>query len=297
MSLPEPSFTVSSIIDEVLSAAHGYVGDQDQSTSLSVGIDSDDLSFVATDADQISRGLVQVDDELIYVTSVDPTSGTATIPAWGRGQAGSTATSHDTGAKVTLSPTYPRVRVANTVYGVLREIFPDVYPVAETTLDVSAAVTNYALPSDCYHILAVEWNPPGPTGMWIPVKRWRQNKTATTVELELLSGIWPGSDNVRVRYIRVPTVSFGSTDNLATIGYDNQIRDLIVLGAVARLIAFTEPSRVQAQSVESHGRSEAVPAGSATALSRYLYQVFSKRLEDERRQIMMRHPTQPHMTR
>lgn len=295
--MPEPTFTVAGLITEVMDAVHGYVRDQDQSTSLTAAMGASDLTFTYADANQISRGMVEIDDEMVYVTSVDPTTLIATVPAWGRGQSGSTAAVHADGARVTLSPLYPRQRVASAIQGVLREVFPDVFPVGQYIFSATAITTNYALPADTYHVLAVEWKAPGPTGMWIPAKRWRQNKTATTLELELLSQCWPGLDNVRVKYVKVPTLVFDSTTNLTTVGYDNQVRDLIVLGAVARLIAFSEPSRVQVQSMESHGRSESTPPGSAVALARYLFQLFQKRLEDERRQIMLRHPLQPHMTR
>lgn len=80
-------------------------------------------------------------------------------------------------------------------------------------------------------------------------------------------------------------------------GYERQTRDLIVLGVTARMMAYTEPARIQAQSLESHGRSEAVPAGAAQTLSRYLYQLFQQRLDDERRDLALRHPPQPHFTR
>jgi hypothetical protein len=97
--------------------------------------------------------------------------------------------------------------------------------------------------------------------------------------------------------MRMPPLTVGGSDDLAAYGYDLQVRDLIVLGVTARMMAYAEAGRVQAQSVESHGRSEAVPAGSSQTLARYLFQLFTKRLEDERRQIQMRHPIQPHFLR
>lgn len=293
----EPALTIASLVDEVQDALHGYVRSQEHVTSLSALMSAGDLTFGVDDAGSLSRGLVEIDDELVFVSDVDVSTGAATIPPWGRAQSGSTAASHGTGARVTQSPLYPRQRVASAIYGLLREIFPDVFAVAETRLDVDPTRTNYELPVDCYHVMHVEWLVPGAAGLWAPAARWRQNKTATAVELELLSSAWPGEARARVRYMRMPPTRVQGTDDLAGYGYDNQVRDLIVLGVTARMLAFTEASRIQAQSVEAHGRSEAVPAGSAQGLSRYLYQIFQKRLEDERRQILMRWPLQPHRTR
>lgn len=293
----EAAMTISSLVDETMDLLHGYVRDQEQRTSLAAPIVATDVTFKVTNLNQIARGLVEIEDELVVVSAVDAATGTATIEPWGRGQSGTTAVAHAVGARVTMSPLYPRSRVAGALYGVLRELFPDVFAVAATTLNINPVRTNYALPADCYHVLAVEWALPGPTGMWVPAKRWRQNKTATAVELELLSAAWPGPNRGRVLYMRTPPTVVSGTDDLATYGYTTEIRDLIVLGAAARMMALTESARVQVQSVEARGGAEAVPAGSAQNLSRYLYQLFQRRLDDERRQLSVRYPLQPHRTR
>jgi hypothetical protein len=293
----EPSLTVTSLVDEILDVLHGYNRQQDQRTSLSSAITAADLGFAVQDSGALSRGVVEIDDELVYVTQVDTATGMATIAPWGRGQSSTTAATHAAGAKVTQSPLYPRQRVASAVYGLLREIFPEVFAVGQSSLDINPVRTHYAMPGDCYHVLKVEWLSPGPTGLWVPASRWRQNKPATSVELELLSAAWPGLDRGRVTYMRIPPATIAGSDDLVSYGYERQVRDLIVLGVTARMMAYTEPARVQAQSLESHGRSEAVPAGAAQTLSRYLYQLFQQRLDDERKRLALRHPPQPHFTR
>jgi hypothetical protein len=293
----EEQLTIRSLVDETIDVLHSYVRDQEQRTSLAADISAIDLTFTATDSSQISRGLVQIDDELVVVAKIDTTSGVATVEPWGRAQSGSTATSHTTGAPITQSPLFPRQRIATAIYAVLREVFPDLYAIGEIFLDINPARTNYPMPTDCFHIFSVEWNLPGPTGMWAPVDRWRQNKTATGVEVEVIGRTWPGQGRVRVKYMRNPLGRIQGTDDLLGYGYDYQIRDVLVLGAAARVAAFVETSRVQTESVESHGRSEAVPAGSAMGLSRYLYGLFRTRLEGERQQKLLRYPIQIHWTR
>lgn len=295
--MSETPLSIPSLVDEVLDAVHGYSRHQEQRTSLTVAIDSDDLSLSVGDIAQISKGLIEVEDELMQVATVDASNNVVTIEPWGRAQSGTTATSHSADVRVTGAPLFPRQRVRNAIYGVLRECFPRVFAVATTLLTGSPVVTNFTLPVDCYHVLRVENNVIGPSGMWMPVKRWRQNKTSDGLEIEILSPVDLGSERVRVQYIRVPPTSFTDTDDLSGFGYDYQVRDLIILGATARLMAFTETSRVQTESMVAQGRADSVPPGAATNASKMLYALYQKRVDDEQQQLQMRYPMQMHMTR
>lgn len=296
MALETP-YTVRGIVNESRDVLHSYVRHQDQKTSLTQPIDDDALSFQVSGEVLISRGLVEIDDELVYVGQVNQNTGEATVEPWGRGQSGSAASSHSSGAEVTMAPLYPRHRLGGIVASVLREIFPSVFAVDQTELDINPARTNYELPDDAYQVLSVEWNWPGPSRMWAPVERWRQNKPITGLELEVISATWPGQGRVRVKYGKNPKPSWDMDDDLGTYGYDHEIRDVVVLGTVARALAYTEPSRLQVQSVESHARSEVVPAGAINDAARYMLALFRQRLDEERQQILLRHPMQPHRTR
>ncbi len=293
--MTEYPLTLASLVDEVIDAAQGYVRGQDAVTALAAGIGPSDLAFTTTAP--VSVGPVEIDDELVQVSTVDAASGSAVVQPWGRGSGGTVAAAHNLGAKVTINPLYPRQRVRNTIYGILREIFPDVYAVADTTLDGSPTRTNFTMPDNCWDVLRVETQLLGPSQMWTPVPRWRQNKRAATVELEVIGPVVVGTDRVRVQYRVTPPAQLGDTDDLAGYGYDYQIRDLIVLGATARLMAYTETSRVQGQSMEASGRAENVPAGTAGTLSRLLDQRFRVRVDTERARLQMRYPMQPHFTR
>lgn len=289
---------VSSLVDEVNDSWKSYVRDQDQVTGLTGALNTSAISFVVDDVTQVAKGLLQIDDEMMQVRSVDRTTSTVTLEAWGRGRMGSVAATHAGGAQVTTAPLYPRVRVRDVISGVMQEIFPKLFSVAEIALTVSPARLRYSLPTDAYHVLSVSHNPPGPSLSWMPVSRWRQNKTPSLVEVEIISGVFPGSGRVRVFYIKTPPAQLVMSDDLETLGYPVSIRDVIVLGATARLAAFTETSRVQAGNrTEIVSRIESVPAGSAMALSKYLYQLFQQRLEDEAKNLQMRYPIVSHYTR
>lgn len=295
--MSENPLTITSLVDEVLDVVRGYSRHQDQRTSLAGSITDTALSLTVSDISQVSKGVLEIEDEIVQVASVDTTGNVVTIEPWGRGVSGTTAVAHNAGVPVASAPLFPRQRVRNAIFGVLREIFPSIYAVGSTLLDGSPVVTNFALPADCYHVLSVENHLIGPSKQWFPVKRWRQNKQPTAVELEVLSPVAIGTSRVRVSYIRVPPTSFGDADDLTAIGYDFQIRDVIVLGASATLVANLESARVQSETMVAAGRSEQVPAGAATAASKQLYAKYLKRVEDERQQLLSRYPMQAHFLR
>lgn len=295
--MTEASLTITSLVDEVLDTVHGYSRHQDPVTALNGSMTSSETSCTVHDPELVGSGLLEVEDELMVVKEVDTSNGLVTLQPWGRAQSGTTAVSHADNARVTAAPSYPRQRVRNAIYGVLREIFPRVFGVSSTLLDGSATQVNFALPDDAWHVLRVETKLQGASQSWVPVPRWRQNKQTSTVALEVIGPVVVGTDRVRVQYVIKPPTTLASADDLTSIGYDYQIRDLVVLGATAKLLAFTESSRVQVDSMVAHGRAEAVPAGSATAAARFLYQMYQKRVEDEAAQLLLRYPPQIHNTR
>jgi len=296
MTQPEGALLVSRLTDEVVSALHGYVRDQEMVTTLTTVMDTDDLAGTVSEANQISRGLIEIDDELMYVNAIDAGAGTFSIPAWGRAQQGSTAASHTIWSKVTMSPLYLSRKVQDEIWSTLREMFPRVYGVGTALFDVDVVRTNYSLPSDVWQVFTVDWHLPGPSFMWTPLKRWRVNHTATTQELEMMGMRWPGSDRVRVTYSKVPPTSY-STDDLTTYGYTQDVHDIIVLGATAKMLAKTEPSRLQVESVEAHGRSEVVQAGTIVQTAQRLYAMFDRRVEQEAFRLQQRFTLQPHKNR
>src|SRR5712664_3082936 len=128
---------VSALVDEVNDSWKSYVRDQDQVTGLTAPLNTAAISLTVDDPTQVSKGLLQVDDEMMQVRSVDRTTSTVTLEAWGRARMGSVAATHSAGAQVTTAPLYPRVRVRDIVSGVMQEIFPKLFAVAESSLTVT----------------------------------------------------------------------------------------------------------------------------------------------------------------
>ena len=63
--------TFDVIVEDVLSEASSYIRNQESITVLTQAADSDDLTFIVDDATQVSKGLVEIGDELVYVKSVN----------------------------------------------------------------------------------------------------------------------------------------------------------------------------------------------------------------------------------
>ncbi len=295
MSTVEGALNVDRIVDEALDALYGYTRHQDQVTAVTSAISDSALTFAVAEGQQLSRGLIEVGNEQMLIKTVDA-SGNITLQPFGRGVNNTTAEAHSINDRVVMSPLYPRRRVRDVIYGVLREIFPSVFAPGETLIDASIVRTNYPLPADCYDVLSVEWHVPGPSQMWQPLRRWRVNRTSTTSEVELLGEFFPGQDRVRILYIKnLPTNI--TDDNIAALGYTQDIHDLLVLGTTARLLMFTEPARLQTQSVQSHGRGEVVPAGTIKSLATDVYALFQRRVQQEADRLLQRYSTRPHFNR
>ena len=77
--------TFIDLINETNLALTGYTNRQDQATYLTAALSATAFTFTVQDGTVLTRGLVEIDDELIWVDSFDRTSNTATIPAYGRG--------------------------------------------------------------------------------------------------------------------------------------------------------------------------------------------------------------------
>lgn len=295
MSTTEGALNVDRITDETLDALYGYTRHQEQVTSMTSTLDATALTFTVAEGQQLSRGLVEVGNEQMTVKTVDA-SGTVVLQPFGRGVNNTTAASHAINDKVIMSPVYTRRRVRDAIFSSLREIFPSVFAVGQTLLDATIVRTNYPLPSDCYDVLSVFWHVPGPSQMWEPLRRWRVNRTSTGNEIECLGKFFPGQQRIRVLYIKnLPTDIV--TDDLAALGYQQELHDILVLGATSRLLLYTESSRLQTQSVVSHGRAEVVPAGSLKSLAMDTYKLFQARAATEADRLQQRYATQPHWNR
>ena len=122
--------TFNDLAEEVLINLEGFTMRQDRTTYLTAAIDDNDLSIALASGDNIGKGILEIDDELLHIDSVDRSDRSAVISPFGRGYRGTTAASHSVNAKVVFAPSFPRISVKRAINDTLRAIYPNVYGVA-----------------------------------------------------------------------------------------------------------------------------------------------------------------------
>lgn len=297
--------TFGSMTDEVVRKLAGFTLRQDRQTHLTAAVNSTAVTISVKSAQNISTGIIQIDDELIYVDSYDRTSGTLNIPPYGRGYNGTSATNHQNGARVIISPTFPSVDVKDAINETLLSTFPDLYTTGTHTFSFSTAKSTYPLPEEVETVLGVSYETTGPSKEWLPVRGYRVDPMANTDTfnsrntISLYSGIEPGR-TVQVFYTAAPAVMDNNDDDFEIVtGLPASCKDVIILGASARLASFIDPGRLTFGSAESDQQSQIAGRsyGAGTSASKYLLALYDKRLAEEARKLNDRNPIRIHFTR
>jgi len=289
--------TFGSMTDEVVRKLAGFTLRQDRQTHLTAAVNSTATTINVASAQNISTGIIQIDDELIYVDSYDRSAGVLNIPTQ--------PATHQNGARVIISPTFPSVDVKGAINETIEAVFPDLYTTGTHTFSFSPAKSTYALPEEVETVLAVAYETTGPSKEWLPVRGYRVDPMANVDafgsrnSITLLSGVESGR-TVQIFYTSAPTVMDSNDDDFETVtGLPASCKDVIVLGAAARLASFIDPGRLTFGSAESDQQSQIAGRsyGAGTNASKYLLALFDKRLAEETRKLQDRNPIRIHFTR
>jgi len=290
------------LINETNLALTGYTNRQDQATFLTSDLSATATTFVVADGTVLTRGIVEIDDELIWVDSFDRTSNTATIPAYGRGFRDTTPTTHTAGTRVTIAPSFPRSVIRRNINLAIDGVYPDLFGTYYTQFNWQAARTSYALPQEAVDILGCSWQTIGPSREWLPVRHYRVDRMAnpgvwnTGKTVSIREGIIPGRP-VMVTYTKKPTPLQYDTDDFATTtGLPDSSREVIILGAAYRTAMYLDLGRVPAATAEADSQQSNDPIGSATNIGRVLQQMYQQRLLVEVRRLQEQFPPRTHYT-
>ena len=294
--------TFNEMVEEVLINLEGFTLRQDRTTYLTAAIDNNDLTLALASGDNIGKGLLEIDDELIHIDSVDRSDRSAVISPFGRGYRGTTAAAHSVNTKVTFAPSLPRLSVKRAINDTIRAIYPNVYGVASTTFTYNPSVTTYSLPADAETVLAVSWDTIGPSNEWLPVRRWRHDPTSNVGEyatgnaISIYEPIVPGR-TINVVYTKTPTALTNANDVFTTVtGLEETSRDLIVYGAAYRMVSFIDPGRLSFTSPEADQNDTTRQFGSGTNTARYLLALYQQRLQEESQKLNGKYPVRVHYT-
>jgi hypothetical protein len=295
--------TFLDVVNECDAMLHSYTEDLEQNCTLTGSLASTLGGTVSVDdATQVSRGLVQVDDELVWVSNIDRSAGTITIPPWGRGQQGSTSAAQSANARVTNNPRYPRARIRQTLNEVLLSLYPDLFAVHtdETNTSVAYFLT-YPLPADALGIVDARWQAIGPTKMWIPIRQFRTDMRADTTAfptgktMDIYTPMVPGR-TIKITYRGQFTSYTADTDLLTASGLQESGRECLVYGAVGRMLQAMDAARLELDSVEQGERFRITPTGAAGQAAARMFAMFQQRVQQERANLIAQFPIVPHKT-
>jgi hypothetical protein len=296
--------TLNEMVDEVRSSLAGYTLRQDRISYLTAAINTTDLALTIGSSANLAKGVIEVDDELIWIDNFSQTSNTLNAaPGFGRGYQGTTASPHAQYAQVTLSPTFPRLMIKKAINDVINSLYPKLWAVASTTFTFNASQTTYALPDDLESILYMSWQTTGSSLEWLPINRWRADPMAniatfnTTNTVNIYENIQPGR-TVQVYYTTTPNTLDANTDDYADVtGLPDSSVEVVILGACYKLLSYVDSGRINLSSAEADLNDTKIPSTAGVASSRYIYALYQQRLNDEALKLQDKFPIRIHYTK
>ncbi len=281
--------TLNQLTDQTIGEVNAYVKNQESVTIITNTATSGDITLTVDDTTALSKGIVELNDELIYLKKVIAASGTVQVlgiagNAVGRGWRATTATSHPSGSIVRNNPIFPRTQVKRAILETIKGMnFPCI---SNTTFTFNGSDYSYIMPDALEDITGISWDVPDSTGVWSIIKNYRVDKnyydaTTNTIKQALIlkESPMPGR-TVNVQYTKLPTTI---TDNqeLTVSGLPASCEDVVRLGAMYRLLSTVDPGKVIATSVSADALDQPVSAGASTTAAKYLFQLYSVRLAEE----------------
>ena len=303
--------TLANMMDEVQANLSGYTFQQDRSTYLRSAVTTTTSSSASPlilslgSTDSVGKGVVEIDEELLWVDSYDRVANTATVSPYGRGYLGTTAATHAADTKVTISPTFPRFNVKRAINDTIRALGANIFAVKTTTFTFNAAQSTYAFNNlNISNIITLSWEAIGPTQEWVPIRRYDFDSVADedtfgagAQTVTLGEAPIPGR-TVKVVYATSPTAFTSNTEDYVTqSGLPESTRDVVILGAAYRLLSFLDPARAAQTSPQADETDSKRPYGSSQSATKQLYALYTQRLNEETKAHQQNYPPRVHFSR
>jgi hypothetical protein len=304
------------MIDEVLVNLAGYTFQQDRSTyitsavSTTTSTSASPLILSLGSTDSVGKGILEIDEELLWVDSFDRVANTATVSPYGRGYLGTTAATHTADAKVTISPTFPRFNVKRAINDTIRSLGANIFSVKSTTFTFNAAVSTYAFSNlDIKNILTISWQSIGPSKEWVPIRRWDFDSSANPEAFGYTTGTHAvqtitlgeapiSGRTVKVVYATDPSPFTSNSQIYTTVtGLPESTRDVVILGAAYRLLSFLDPARAAQVSPQADETDSKRPFGASQTATKQLYALYTQRLNEETKAQQQNYPPKVHYSR
>lgn len=298
--------TFGQLVDEVRTNLAGFTLRQDRITNLANvgGITPTDLAIKIGSADNLAKGIIEIDDELIWINTFDTTNlQLNAIAGFGRGYGGTTPAPHQQNSMVTLTPTFPRVNVKKAINDTINSLYPKLFAVNSIVFTFNAAQVAYPLPADARDVLYISWQTVGPSKEWLPVNKWRMDRMAnvaafdTNKTVNIYDKIMPGR-KVQVFYSTLPNDLSNNSDDFATVtGLPESSRDVVTFGAAYRLLSYLDTGRINLSSAEADINDNKLPSTAGASASKYVFALYQQRLMEESTKLQDRFPIRVSYTR
>jgi len=297
--------TLNEMVDEVRANLQGYALRQDRITYVAdaAGLTTTSSSITVGSSNNLAKGVIEIDDELIWIDSFTTASNTLNvIPGFGRGYQGTTAAPHAQYAQVTLSPTFPRNSIKKAINDTINSFYPKLWIASAYTFTFNASQTTYALPDDAQDILFISWQTTGSSQEWLPVNRWRLDSMANAATfnsqntINIYENVQPGR-TIQVWYTSTPNTLDANTDDFADVtGLPDSSKDVVILGASYKLLSYLDAGRINLSSAEADLNDGKLPSSAGVAASRYIFALFQQRLNEEALKLADKYPIRIHYT-
>ncbi len=303
--------TLTDLINEVQINLAGYTYQQDRATHLTSAVSTTTSSSTSPtvlslgSTENLGKGVVEIDEELLWIDSFDRVANTATVSPYGRGYLGTTAATHTLDTKVTISPTFPRYVIKKAINDTINAAGSTIFAAKVTTFTFNAAQTTYDFDGlNIQNILTIMWQSVGPSQEWIPVRRWSWDSKAdatafgaTSQTVTIGDYITPGR-TVKVVYATDPEPFTTNAQDFSTqTGLPNSCKDVIVLGASYRLLTYLDPARAAQVSPQADETDSKRPYGASQTATKQLYALYTQRLNEETQRQQTLYPIRVHYSR
>jgi hypothetical protein len=310
--------TLTDMINEVSMNLSGYTLTQDRSTYLKTAIttttssSASPLTVSLGSTANVGMGVIEIDEELLWVDTYDRVGNSAIIAPYGRGYLGTTAATHTADTKVTISPTFPRFTIKKAINDTINALGASIFAAATTTITSNAAVAAFKIPAtgdtslNIRNILAVAYQAIGASKEWVPIRSWRFDSNANTTAFSTGQTISiydrvPSGRTIQIVYAKDPiafselatVISTGAQD-FSTTGLPSSCKDLVILGATYRLLTNLDPARASMVSPQADEIDSKRPYGSSQALTKNIYGLYNQRLAEEIRSQQEKYPIRVH---
>lgn len=295
--------TLQNLIDDISLDLSGFTYRQDRVTYLTQATTSGDYVLNVASTDNIGKGIIEIEGEMMWVDSYDRQANTITIAPFGRGYNATTPAAHGVNSKVIITPTFPQIAIKRAINDTLNAVYPKVFAVGSTPLSFLASRTTYEIPASAIQILSMAWQSVGPTREWLPIRQWRWDPLAYAPSfasgrtVSIYDNVLPGR-TINVIYSKMPTNLVNSSDDFEIVsGLPSSMRDVIIYGAAWRLFSYIDPARISVTSAAADEFDSKRPYGTGTNVTKNLQALYLQRLEEESLKQKLQYPTRVHYSR